>query len=87
MTIEHLADDATDGSKGRFKSLEFDDRQVNNKWRRWRTIEFDDAPAGGCDMDLEFMNEWEVGVDGNPNLIFVFNMKQDKDAANDLALL
>jgi len=84
VTIKHLAGDLSDGSGGRFKDLGLEDQQLDNRWERSRTIEFDDSPSGGCDMDLKFMNQWEVGVGGNPSLIKVFNMKQDKDAGNTL---
>ncbi|MBI4177291.1 MAG: hypothetical protein HY516_02895, partial [Candidatus Aenigmarchaeota archaeon] len=91
VTIKHLASDITDGG-GRFRDLGL--TNDNGFWwtthpsvvGRQRTIEFDDASTGPCDMDLKFRNEWVVNGDGvTPNGITVFNMKLDKNADNKMS--
>jgi hypothetical protein len=48
-----------------------------------RQIEFDDAPGGGCDMDMKFTNVWDAGG-MNPSTLRINTINVDEGASHYL---
>lgn len=89
VTVNANARDETDvnkdGGAGRWRNTVYSDSS-NVPGYKEMTTEFDDAPSGGCDMDLKIGYSWGKGIsDPNKGWFTVTVNKLAKDASHQLS--